>query len=179
MKQSINKFDQSIIQWVSSTFGQAARPFFEFMTMLGDPISIFLITTAIIAAGVYTSNIRLAISGAVIPVTLFTGFLLKMSFERARPLTEYAMNMKIKTYSFPSGHSSGSTIAFGLLAYFAFTKLPAPWNYIVGGVLALVPLFVGISRVYLGAHFPSDVIAGWALGLIALAIVIFVVKPLL
>lgn len=146
--------------------------------MLGDPASILVITSAVVATGFYTSNMRLALSGAVIPATIFIGALLKMSFERARPLTEYAMNMKLQTFSFPSGHSSGSTIAFGLLAYLAFCKLPAPWGYVVGGVLAVVPLFVGISRVYLGAHFPSDVIAGWALGLAALMVVIFVIRPI-
>lgn len=177
MKHAIHTFDQNVTQWVSSTFGQSARPFFEFMTMLGDPISIFLITAGIIAAGVYTSSLRLAISGAVIPTTLLVGAILKMSFERARPLTEYAMNMKLKTFSFPSGHSSGSMIAFGLLAYIAYSKLPEPWNYVMGAVLLAVPIFVGISRVYLGAHFPSDVMAGWTLGALALLAVIFIVRP--
>lgn len=147
--------------------------------MLGDPVSILVITSAVVATGFYTSNMRLVMSGFAIPATIFIGALLKMSFERARPLTEYAMNMKLQTFSFPSGHSSGSTIAFGLLAYLAFAKLPAPWSYIIGGALAAVPVFVGISRVYLGAHFPSDVIAGWALGLVALLVVIFVIKPVL
>jgi undecaprenyl-diphosphatase len=177
MKQTINRFDQSLTQWVASFVGQSTRPFFEFMTMLGVPISITLITIAIIGTGLYTSNMRLAASGAVIPLTVLVGAILKMTFERARPVTEYALNMKLKTFSFPSGHSSGSMIAFGLLAYIAFVKLPSPFNYIAAGLLALVPIFVGISRVYLGAHFPSDVLAGWLLGLIALAIVILLVRP--
>lgn len=177
MKQTINRFDQSVTQWVASFFGQSTRPFFEFMTMLGDPISITLITIAVVAAAIYTSNVRLVISGLVIPATVVIGALLKLAFERARPVTEYALNMKLKTFSFPSGHSSGSMIAFGLLAYLAFVKLPAPFNFIVGGLLALIPIFVGISRVYLGAHFPSDVVAGWLLGLVALVIIIVIIRP--
>lgn len=146
--------------------------------MLGDPIAIGLVSAAIVGVGIKTSNVRLAMSGAAIPTTLLVGALLKLIFERARPVTEYAMNMKIHTFSFPSGHSSGSTIAYGLLAYFAFMKLPAPWNVIVGLIMAIIPIFVGLSRVYLGAHFPSDVIAGWMLGLAAITFVILIVHPL-
>ncbi len=178
MKQAIHRFDQHVTQSVASFFGQSTRPFFEAMTMLGDPLTVGLVTLTIIGVGIYQSNMRLIIAGGAIPATILLGAILKMSFERARPVTEYAMNMRLQTFSFPSGHSSGSMITFGLLAYFAFMKLPAPWNVVAGLTLAVVPIFVGISRVYLGAHFPSDVIAGWALGLVALGLVIFVLRPL-
>ena len=178
MRSSLHRFDANVTQWVAGFFGQSLRPFFEVMTMLGDPIAIGVVTVAVITAGIYSSSMRLATAGAAIPATLLVGALLKLLFERARPLTDYAMNMKIHTFSFPSGHSSGSMIAYGLLAYLAFMKLPGPWNILAGVALLLVPIFVGLSRVYLGAHFPSDVLAGWALGLAALALVIFVVRPL-
>lgn len=145
--------------------------------MLGDPVAVSLVTVAVIGTGLYMSNIRLAMSGAMIPFTLLIGSLLKLLFERARPVTEYAMNMKLQTFSFPSGHSSGSMITYGLLAYVAYTKLPEPWNYVVGGILLLIPIFVGLSRIYLGAHFPSDVLAGWLLGIIALCVIVFLIKP--
>ena len=177
MKNTLHRFDQHTTQWVVSAFGQQSRRFFEYVTMLGDPLTIGLVTVGVIAAGLYTSNVRLALSGTVIPATVLVGAILKMLFERARPITEYAMNMKMQTFSFPSGHSSGSMIAYGLLAYIAFVKLPAPWNYVATTLLATIPLLVGLSRVYLGAHFPSDVIAGWLLGLCALALIIFVIRP--
>ncbi|MES2876188.1 MAG: phosphatase PAP2 family protein [Patescibacteria group bacterium] len=177
MKHTLQRFDQHTTQWIVGLFGQQSRPFFEFMTMLGDPVSIIVVTIGVMCAGLYTSSMRLVLSGAIIPLTVVTGAILKMLFERARPLTEYAMNMKLQTFSFPSGHSSGSMIAYGLLAYIAFTKLPAPWNYVTATALMAIPLFVGLSRVYLGAHFPSDVIAGWLLGASALILVVFVLRP--
>jgi undecaprenyl-diphosphatase len=179
VKQDINKFDLALTNWVVTTFGQSTRPFFELMTLLGGPAPVCVIAAGVVGYGLTQHNMRLAISGAIIPLTLIVGTVLKMIFERARPMTEYALNMKIHTFSFPSGHSTGSTVAYGLLAYLAFIKLPAPWNYIAAIVLGLIPFFVGISRVYLGAHFPTDVVAGWILGLVALSVIILVIRPIL
>lgn len=177
MRQSLHRFDAGITQWVSTTFGQQARPFFEVVTALGNPLPVTLVSIGVVGSGLFTSNHGLTASGAMIPLTIVVGSILKLLFERARPMTEYALNMKLQTFSFPSGHSSGSMIAYGLLALMAFGKLPQPWSIVVGGLLLLVPLAVGMSRVYLGAHFPSDVLAGWALGLAMLIVVIYVIRP--
>lgn len=178
MKDTLHRFDERGTQWVSSTFGQSSRPFFVLMTRLGDPLTIGLASVALAVGGIASSNTSLLIAGISIPVTVLIGALLKLAFERARPLTEYAMNMKLQTFSFPSGHSNGSMITYGILATLAFLALSRPWGILVGAAISALPLFVGLSRVYLGAHFPSDVIAGWALGLIALLIVLFMAGPL-
>jgi len=178
MKHAVHRFDQQVTRSVTTIFGQSTRPFFEFMTMLGDPLAISLVTIGIIGYGILASSVQVALTGTMIPATVVAGALLKMLFERARPMTEYAMNMRMKTFSFPSGHSSGSTITFGILAYLAFMLVPSPVGSIVGAILSSIPFFVGVSRVYLGAHFPSDVLAGWALGAAALTVVLFFIRPL-
>ena len=177
MKQTLHKFDSSTTQWVSATFGKQSRRIFELITMLGDPLATTIVTMGVIGAGLYSSNIPLVLSGAMIPATVLVGAILKLIFERARPLTEYALNMRLQTFSFPSGHSSGSMITFGLIAVIAFMNLPAPFNTMGAVVLMIVPFCVGLSRVYLGAHFPSDVIAGWLLGLVALLTVLISIRP--
>lgn len=86
---------------------------------------------------------------------------LKGLFERKRP--DFA---DLETFSFPSGHAFGSAVVYGLLAILAWRVLHRyPWRGAVAGGLVLVFVAVGLSRVLLGKHYPSDVVAGWSLGL--------------
>ncbi|ALS74773.1 phosphoesterase [Planococcus rifietoensis] len=95
--------------------------------------------------------------------------LLKHFFSRERP----SINETIDAvgYSFPSGHSMGSLIFYGFLIYLVIRTRQAPWLQwaSVFGLSVLIVL-IGISRIYLGAHFPSDVIAGYIAGTIWLVL---------
>ncbi|MGC4962653.1 phosphatase PAP2 family protein [Gordonia sp. DT218] len=89
---------------------------------------------------------------------------LKHLFGRPRPPTVDRL-LDIDTYSFPSGHAMMSTIVFGLLAAAAF-RLSA-WVRAHRFVLAIAPIWaiaIGCSRVYLGVHWTTDVLAGWLIG---------------
>lgn len=177
MRTLIRRFDTDVTSTIAS-WPISLKPFFLGVTALGDPIVTIGIGLAVAIYGFYLASVRLALAGITVWLTLGIGAILKILFGRERPITEYAANMHIQTLSFPSGHASGATIAYGLLAYFAWHLLPQPWNYIVVGCLVTVIILVGVSRVYLGAHFPSDVVAGWMLGLVALLVVIFFIRPL-
>lgn len=177
MRSLLHQFDTSvgsfIMRWPASL-----KPLLLAITALGDPIITIGIGCAVAIYGYFHMNMRLALAGAMVGITLGVGAILKLLFGRERPLTEYAANLQVSTFSFPSGHASGSVIAYGLLAYIAWHTLPQPWNYIVIVLLVSLIILIGISRVYLGAHFPSDIVAGWALGIVALLIVIFIIRPL-
>lgn len=177
MRTWIHRFDSSVTSSVAA-WPAALKPFFLFITALGDPLLTVGIGLVVVIAGAIQSNFRLALAGAAVWFTLGAGTLLKMLFARARPETDYVANMLIQTFSFPSGHTSGATVAYGLLAYLAWQQLPQPWGYVVAALLVCLVILVGISRVYLGAHFPSDVVAGWLLGSVVLLIVIYVIRPL-
>ena len=88
---------------------------------------------------------------------------LKASFQRVRP--EPSGLVVAHGYSFPSGHSLITMVLFAYLAYLLVRFIPASWKRNLGvGVLLLLPILVGLSRIYLGVHYPSDVLAGWAVG---------------
>ncbi|HEY1085321.1 MAG TPA: phosphatase PAP2 family protein [Candidatus Saccharimonadales bacterium] len=177
MKTIIRRFDSTIVEWVRH-IPRSWDPFFLSVTHLGDPIVVVLISVVVGLWAFVQTNIRLVISAAVVPATLAVGAVLKLLFERARPVGDFSHLLKLDTFSFPSGHSSGSMVAYGLLAFLVWKLVPAPYGYVLAVILICVPLVVGISRVYLSVHHPSDVLAGWLLGLIALGIIIFVVRPL-
>lgn len=92
---------------------------------------------------------------------------LKGYFERVRPVHDASI-VNASGFSFPSGHSSGSLVAYGMLAYVALRTLPPRWRVRAGVpalvMAALAVLVTGISRVVLQVHYPSDVLAGWASG---------------
>jgi undecaprenyl-diphosphatase len=96
---------------------------------------------------------------------------LKGVFERVRPVHDQAI-AHADGYSFPSGHTSGSVVAYGMLAYVLIRTTPPAFHLpalVAGAAIAFV---TGCSRVFLQVHYPSDVVAGFASGLAWLGIVI-------
>lgn len=177
MKRAVSQFDTSVTQAVID-LPNWMQPIFLGITALGSPIVVLSIGVVIAIIGHLQTNFRLIISGGVIWATLIVSSLIKIIVARERPLTEYAKNLIFDTNSFPSGHACGSMITYGLLAYIAWTLLPQPFNIIVPVLLGALIVAIGISRIYLGAHFPSDVFGGWLLGLVTLCLIIFIMRPL-
>ncbi len=68
-------------------------------------------------------------------------------------------------YAFPSGHSMGSMIVFGGIIFILTRKIKTNWQqWLIGILFGLLILLIGVSRIYLGVHYPSDVIGGFSLG---------------
>ncbi|MCD7874144.1 MAG: phosphatase PAP2 family protein [Acidaminococcaceae bacterium] len=90
---------------------------------------------------------------------------LKRIFERVRP--DIFPMIAESSYSFPSGHAMGAICFYGILAYFAGLGLrskPLRWGLMTAAEFYI--LLIGLSRVYLGVHYPTDVLAGYAAGAI-------------
>ena len=100
--------------------------------------------------------------------------ILKFLVDRPRPTEDMVeVTHRIGGLSFPSGHAFTAVVIFGLLYYLA--PLLIPWRMgvrIVRMSLLLLVLLIGMSRVYLGVHWPSDVFGGFLFGAITLALLI-------
>lgn len=87
---------------------------------------------------------------------------LKLAIGRPRPEFELLPFMP-GSYSFPSGHSANSMAAFTAIALIA---VPQHWRRPALATAITLALFIGLTRIFLGVHWPSDVIGGWAWGLL-------------
>jgi undecaprenyl-diphosphatase len=100
---------------------------------------------------------------------------MKLAFERPRP--EFRdVHLTLHTFSFPSGHAMVSIAVYGAVAVVILRRVrtPAARAALIGGVALLVGS-IGFSRVYLGAHYVSDVLAGISLGLAWLTLCVLAV----
>jgi undecaprenyl-diphosphatase len=92
-------------------------------------------------------------------------FLLKLAFRRERPVPFYGTPLP-ESYSFPSGHALLSFCFYGVLAAVVAARLKGfGTRALVWAAAALLVGLIGLSRVYLGVHYPSDVLAGYAAAL--------------
>jgi undecaprenyl-diphosphatase len=90
-------------------------------------------------------------------------FGLKRLFQRARP--DLPLIESLKTYSFPSGHSLSSIVFCSILVYLLWrSNTRAVWKWIFSVLLFSLAVLIGISRVILKVHYPTDVLAGFCLG---------------
>ena len=97
---------------------------------------------------------------------------LKLHFRRVRPDVPWAFVTE-HSFSFPSGHSVGAVVLYGIVTYLLWSHLHAVWQRIAAITAALLLIAgIGASRVYLGVHFPTDVAAGYMVGLLWLLPVI-------
>ncbi|MBT3067501.1 phosphatase PAP2 family protein [Rhodoferax sp. U11-2br] len=102
---------------------------------------------------------------------------LKQVFARTRPLDADGLALA-PGFSFPSGHSSGAVVAYGMLAYLALRLLPPRWHLPALLTAVGIAFSVCVSRLFLRVHFASDVIAGWMSGSTWLALCILGVELL-
>lgn len=100
---------------------------------------------------------------------------LKWFFDRPRPVVEHMV--EASGLSFPSGHAMFAFSFYGLLVYIAWRYSPFKWlKYTATVLLSILILLIGVSRTYLGVHYASDVLAGFAAGLLWLVLAISSLK---
>jgi len=161
----IVRFDRVLDAYLHSLASPPLTTFFLVVTAFGSIETIVLL--GVVVAAFFAWGRRWLFLGswlAAVAGSAVLNHLLKGLFERPRPYFEHPLLIET-SYSFPSGHAMESFVVYGMLAYFAVLALRT-WESRVGLVLgaALLVLLIGFSRMYLGVHYLSDVLAGYAAG---------------
>ncbi|MGI8894805.1 MAG: phosphatase PAP2 family protein [Casimicrobiaceae bacterium] len=106
----------------------------------------------------------LAAAIIVVPVGMLLNVMMKHAFQRTRPHFDDPL-LVLTTYSFPSGHVAGATLFYGLLtAYVVAHTTQWRWRVAIALLALLMVVSVALSRMYLGVHYLSDVLAAFAEG---------------
>jgi len=161
----ILSFDNTIIKFIQSFISSDLTMWVERITFLG---SVFFIAVAIaIIAALLLWKKKYALAIFIVSVNglgALLNKLLKWFFKRERP--DILPVIIEKGYSFPSGHSMGSLIFFGSCAYLCIHIVKSTGKKVVAYIIAsLFILLIGVSRIYLGVHYPTDVGGGYAIGI--------------
>ena len=145
------------------------------LSLVGSTLAL---TIASIAVVVCLAMRKLGREAKLFALTMLGGALLntilKLAFKRTRPIPFFNLSTP-ETYSFPSGHSLMSACFFGALAALLTARIKSRRLRIIIWIVATAMfLLIGLSRIYLGVHYTTDVIAGFAAALIWVLMIRFV-----
>jgi undecaprenyl-diphosphatase len=165
----LTRVDEAVTLWLAAHRRPALTQAMLLVSTLHET-GVLLAATALLAAWFgWRHHPRWALLLLVVPAAMLVNVGLKHVFQRLRPVLEQPL-VHYSTYSFPSGHGAGSTVFYGALCVlvFAHTASPRKRALAVAGAVVMV-LLVCFSRVYLGAHYLSDVAAAVCVGVAWLA----------
>ena len=170
-RDALNRgLDDSVMLWFLVHATPLRTIFFRAVSFFG---SVTFLTTAsaavVVVLAIQRSFYRLLAVAVAVSGGAFLNLFLKHYFHRQRPVIENPLVL-LSSFGFPSGHTMGTTIFYGVLALVIAHSLHR-WRQrlAVGSAAAVMIGLVGISRMYLGAHYFTDVIGAVAIGLAWLA----------
>lgn len=163
---TVVRLDIAAANWIHSRAQPTGLTVSQIISEIGSPTTMGVIA---VIGGVILL-VRRRVMMLVIWAAVFAGGgslerLLKHEVHRSRPAFTPTPPVE-QSLSFPSGHTMMCAIGMGMLVYMLTVPrhMPRPWRGILIGLAVSLVVAVGISRVYLGAHYPSDVVGGLAFG---------------
>lgn len=168
-------FDTIIRNTIISWRNEMLSPVLVGITYLGNPNTITFFCIALL----FFKKTRLEYGmplGITVSCSATIQTIIKIVVHRPRPPVENFLILQ-GGFSFPSGHSCSGLVFYGLFAYLLFHTAVDKTVYKTVGILFIVlAVIIGLSRVYVGVHYPTDVLGGWSLGLAILTVAISVIE---
>ena len=159
----LTKVDLAVVQWFHARTHPAIT---EWMRWVSDLHGVLAISFYVVLLAIYLLWKRewvwLAFLVGAVPGGMVLNEAMKHLFQRSRPSLDQAL-LALPSYSFPSGHVAGATLFYGVLAVM-FTAAGNDWQRraLIASVALLMVVLVALSRLYLGVHYLSDVVAAFA-----------------
>lgn len=168
---------EAILQWgigfisiVQQVHGPVLDSIFRIITFLGTERFYLLLLPLIFWCVDLGLGARLAV---ILLLSVYFNFGLKDLFQQPRPfdIDPSVQLADTRGYGLPSGHAQSSVVVWGFIA----TRINKTWFRVVAILLVIL---IGFSRIFLGVHFPTDVLAGWVVGVIILGVYL-IARPVL
>lgn len=164
LEDELTPFDHSVYGAISRYISPETTQVMNLISYLGSAPVLIAVMAVFLPAAWKKRNFRFyeGMMAVNLAAAWLMNLLFKTVFHRARPSVERLA--AAAGFSFPSGHSMVSAAFYGYLIFLCILFLKRPWKEIFSAFLLILVFFIGISRIYLGVHYASDVAAGFLAG---------------
>ncbi|WP_341215543.1 phosphatase PAP2 family protein [uncultured Wocania sp.] len=165
--EQLSNYDDKITDYIISFRSPMLTDYFTVVTQLGDLYGymVVIFISAFISLVVFRKWKYMVQITLVLVLSALSNLVLKRFINRARPEIEHLVT--VETLSYPSGHAMAAMAFYGFLIYLFYKfKMHKLIKYLVIFLLTVLIFSIGISRIYLGVHFPSDIAGGFIAGAI-------------
>jgi undecaprenyl-diphosphatase len=160
------RFDDAVIRWSTGvTRSAGAAGLLITLQEVSRPFVLYILASAVGLWAWFARGLRNRALWAFVTMMVAwpIGLLAKHLVQRARPVVDEPLSHS-PGYSFPSGHAFNVAVVATVLVLLLWPILSGPARRVATALAVLVAVVVGVDRIFLGVHFPSDVAAGWILG---------------
>jgi len=165
--ETLASYDDQIQDYIIAHRNPGLTHYFKFVTEVGDVKGylIVLVIVIVISALIYKRWKYVGQVTLVLFLATVSNMILKRAIDRARPGIEHLVS--VETLSYPSGHAMSAMAFYGFLIYLFYKfRINGFLKTLAILFLAVLIASIGISRIYLGVHYPSDIVGGFIAGLI-------------
>lgn len=161
--QSIQRVDTLLSMWVFQLRQPLLTEMMFFITALGNELLLVFLVLVLIVSVVRRHKREAGMIVLIFGIGVILNLVLKEMIARERPIISPLIAERL--YSFPSGHAMNAFVFYSTLTLYVY-RVSRNWTYtlISAGVNGTIILLIGVSRIYLGVHYVSDVIAGFIAG---------------